>query len=173
MHKNEVIRILKCGGIGVFPTDTLYGLLGSALNRKTVGRIYKVRKRNSAKPFIILISAVSDLRQFHIRPGVRVLAFLERVWPGPVSVILNCPEKRFRYLHRGTDTLAFRIPRSKTLRAFLEKTGPLVAPTANFEGETPAGTISGARRYFGGTVDFYFGSSKKHGVPSTLIRILR
>ena len=49
---SEIEKILKSGGIGVFPTDTLYGLLGSALKKKTVERIYKSRKRESGKPLI-------------------------------------------------------------------------------------------------------------------------
>ena len=56
------IEILKEGGIGVFPTDTMYGLLGSALRSQTVERIYKVRRRNSSKPLIVLIGQIEDIQ---------------------------------------------------------------------------------------------------------------
>lgn len=173
MNKKEVVTILKKGGIGVFPTDTLYGLVGSALKQETVERIYRVRKRNPVKPFIILLSSVSELRRFNIRPDRRIRGFLETVWPGPVSVVLDCPGHKFKYLHRGTQSLAFRIPASQSLRALLKRTGPLVAPTANTEGEPPAQTIREAQDYFGAGADFYFGTIRKTGEPSTLIRILR
>lgn len=62
-----MIEILKRGGIGVLLTDTIYGVLGSALNKKVVERIYEVRKREKKKPFIILISKVSDLKIFGIK----------------------------------------------------------------------------------------------------------
>ncbi len=51
----EIEKILKSGGIGVIPTDTIYGLVGSALNKKAVRRIYQLRQRNPKKPLIILI----------------------------------------------------------------------------------------------------------------------
>lgn len=173
MKQSECILILKRGGIGVYPTDTLFGLLGSALNRRTVKRIYKVRERNPKKPFIVLLSSVKDLKRFDIYPTVRLRTFLKKVWPGPVSVILDCPAKKFDYLHRGVRSLAFRIPASRSLRIFLKKTGPLVAPTANIEGEPPAETVREAKRYFGDSIDFYFGNGRKQGSSSTLVRILR
>lgn len=173
MKKSECVTFLKQGGVGIYPTDTLYGLLGSALNRRTVARIYKVRKRNPKKSFIVLISSEKDLMSFGISPSPRLRKFLKKIWPGPVSVILGCPFKKFEYLHRGTEGLAFRVPKSRSLRLFLKKTGPLVAPTANFEGEPPAETTEEAKRYFGNTVDFYFGKARKRGSPSTLVRVLR
>ena len=56
----NIVTILKQGGIGVLPTDTIYGLVGSALSQRAVKRIYKVRKRNPKKPFIILISSKAE-----------------------------------------------------------------------------------------------------------------
>ena len=110
---NPIIKILKSGGIGLFPTDTLYGLIGSALKPKTVKLIYQIRKRTPTKPLIILIGQESDLDLFGVKltPGQRSL--LATLWPGPVSVILLCSQAKFSYLHRGTKTLAFRLPYPK------------------------------------------------------------
>ena len=164
---------LKRGDIGVLKTDTIYGLVGSALSEKTVKRIYTVRKRNPKKPFIILISSLRDLRLFGIIPSPRVRAVLKRVWPGPVSVILPCENKHFSYLHRGTNSLAFRMPKKAALRQLLKATGPLVAPSANPEGLPSANSVREAYAYFGGAIDFYVNSGNKKGTPSTIIEIKR
>ena len=168
---NEVIKILKTGGIGVMPTDTIYGLVGSALNRKTVERIYKVRRRNPKKPLIILIGSLADLKLFGIKPNVKMQRILRRVWPGPVSVILSCKSKKFAYLHRGTKTLAFRLPKKKGLLSLLKETGPLVAHSANWEGQPPAKNIREAKKYFGEEIDFYRGKIDLIGRPSKLIKV--
>ena len=189
------------------PTDTILGLVGSALRRETVERIYEIRKRDRRKPLIVLIASTRDLARFGITPSPRLAAFLGRVWPGPaqpsrkasadakavadksagaVSVVLACPGKKFRYLHRGTETVAFRVPKPPAFRRFLTVTGPLVAPSANFAGEPPAKTIAEARRMFGNKVDAYLPGvghlgRPKSGVPgrtrssapSLVVRILR
>ena len=87
-----------------------------------------------------------------------------------MSVVLPCPAKEFSYLHLGTKTLAFRLPKSAKLQALLKKTGPLVAPSANPEGKKPAETIAEAKDYFGDKVGMYVSASKRYfGKPSTLL----
>ncbi len=170
--------LLAAGAVGVMPTDTIYGIVGSALEERTVERIYRLRRRNRKKPMIVLIAGTGDLRRFGIVPSPRAARVLRRVWPGKVSVILPCPSRKFAYLHRGTGTVAFRMPASAPLRAFLARTGPLVAPSANIEGEKPARTPAEAKRYFGDRVEFYAaarGASKRSSAakPSTLIALAK
>jgi len=167
-----VAGLLKNGAVGVMPTDTIYGIVGSALRRDTVERIYHLRKRDPEKPMIILIASPGDLKSFGISPSPRTKKILGNVWPGKVSVVLPCPSKKFHYLHRGTKTLAFRMPAPPHLRRLLRATGPLVAPSANFEGEEPARTITEAKRYFGENVEFYGSAGRRTASkPSTLISL--
>ena len=166
-----ITQTLRRGGVGVLPTDTLYGIVGSALNKRTVLRIYKLRKRNPKKPMIILIGSLADLKKFGISLPTTHYKLLTGLWPNAVSVILPCPVKKFAYLHRGTKTLAFRFPKPKWLRDLLKKTGPLVAPSANWEGHPPAATIREAKKYFADKVDMYIDAGRCTGKPSTLVRI--
>ncbi len=171
--------LLKEGAIGVIPTDTIYGICGSALKKEVVEKIYHLRKRNFKKPMIILLSSIDDLQYFHIRLNPFQKRILKQLWPGPVSVILKCPQEKFSYLHRGIKTLAFRIPRNQELLKILRIAGPLVAPSANFEGEKPAATIKEAKRYFQDKVFYYdkgiliSQSSTLIDLTSTPVKILR
>lgn len=171
MERKNVVEILKNGGIGVIPTDTLYGIVGQALSPSTVRRIYKVRKRSPDKPLIILISRPEDLRLFGISSDNGPGKVAQRFWPGKVSVIMPCDKPEFEYLHRGTKTLAFRLPEKKELVEFLKETGPLVAPSANLSGEMPSLTVEEAKRYFGDEVDFYIDEGLIQSEPSTIIQI--
>lgn len=178
----ESAKILKSGGVGVIPTDTIYGIAGSALNKKTVERIYGLRRRDPKKPMIILIGSINDLKLFGIRLHPRTKIILSKIWPNKVSVILPCPakasregglckNKKFAYLHRGTNALAFRFPKGKKLTDLLKKTGPLAAPSANWEGYECSKTVKEAQKYFGGKIDLYVDSGTKRSLPSTLIEI--
>ena len=166
------IEILKQGGVGIVPTDTLYGVCASALSKKAVLRIYRLKGRDEGKPFIILISSIDDLKKFGIKLSPENVAFLDTTWPAQVSVILPCTLAKFSYLHRGKVSLAFRLPASKKLRDFLHATGPLVAPSANPQGLEPAHTIAEAKKYFGDSVDFYMPGGKKEGKPSKIVSLL-
>ncbi len=169
--RSEIVKILKEGGVGVLATDTLYGVVGSALNKKTVERIFKIRRRNPKKPCIVLIASIGDLAKFGITLSREAQGILRKVWPGKVSVLLPCEKKQCTYLHRGTGAIAFRVPAKDELRKLLKNTGPLVAPSANLEGFPPAKNIREARRYFGDEVDFYGEVGSRATKPSTLIAI--
>ena len=169
---SRVARIVKGGGVGVIPTDTIYGIIGSALMPKTVARIYTLRKRNLKKPMIVLIASLRELARFGVRPSPAVTRFLRGAWPGRVSVAFPVRGKKWGYLHRGTEYVAFRVPIKKALRELLMKTGPLVAPSANLEGKPPAKTLREARKYFGAKIDCYVDGGELVRKPSTLVKIL-
>lgn len=157
--------------IGIIPTDTIYGIVAPALDKASVERIYRLRKRDLKKPMIILIGSVNDLARFGVTTTPAVKKILKNVWPGQVSVVLPCTAKKFAYLHRGTKTLAFRLPKPAWLREFIKQTGPLVAPSANIQGKSPAYTIRAAKKYFGDRVDLYIDAGKLVSKPSTIIKI--
>jgi L-threonylcarbamoyladenylate synthase len=161
--------LLKQGGVGVMPTDTLYGLVASASDETAIKRVYDLKGRTASKPCIILISGFDDLPHFGTTLTREQHNVLNNYWPGPVSVILPCGPLTQEYLHRGTQTLAFRIPKDARLRKFLQESGPLIAPSANPEGLPPATTAEEAKAYFGSSVDFYEDGGKRTGEPSTII----
>ena len=140
------------------PTDTVYGLVGQALNPLAAAKIKKLKERRSNKPFIILLSALADLRQFNLKPPPTMLEIIKQVWPGPVSIIF-------------TKKLSFRLPAPIWLRRFIRQTGPLIATSANIAGAPPSRSILQAKKYFGRRVDFYLPGESRGTKPSTLIKI--
>lgn len=162
----NIITILKKGGVGVLRTDTLYGLVGCALSKKAVERIYKIKKRPPSSPLIILISKVEDMSLFGVEKKFIEThkRFLKNIWPAPISVVVPSMLKKFEYLDRGTSSLAFRLPDDIGLRKILKQTGPLVAPSANPSGLSPARNEKEAQDYFGDCVDFI---ESRNGKPNT------
>ena len=169
-NNENLIKVLREDGIVVMPTDTLYGIVGKALNEMTVERIYKIRKRSLEKPCIILIGDINELRKFEIVLAEEQINKVEE-YKEPTSFIIDCANDKFSYLHRGTNTLAFRVPQDEGLRLLLVTVGPLVAPSANIEGLLPAKNITEARNYFGSQVDLYVDGREMLGKASKIIKL--
>ncbi len=163
----KVIKILKNDGVVVLPTDTLYGLIASAFSKKAIDKIYKIKERDKSKPLIVLISKIEDLKKFGIKGD------FSKVFLPKVSVLLSSRSLKFKYIHRGTGEIAFRLisQKNKNLFNLVEKVGPVVAPSANIESLKPAETIKEARGYFGDNVDYYINGGLRKSKPSTLIRV--
>lgn len=167
----QLAKQVKSGKIAVIPTDTIYGIVGAANNASTVEKIYKLRKRTSSKPMIILISDVDQISGLGVNVTLKQKALFKKLWPNPISIIIDVPSKKLHYLHRGKDSLAFRMPNHEFLRKFLELTGPIVAPSANFEGEKPAKNINEAQGYFKDSVEFYLDAGTLESPPSTVLKL--
>lgn len=177
-NNENLVKILKNNSVVVMPTDTLYGIVGQALNELTVERIYILRKRKIEKPCIVLIGDINELKKFSIKISREQKKILEKYWSfftqdktRAVSIVLDCQDDLFAYLHRGTKTLAFRIPYSQLLRNLLMKTGPLIAPSANIEAMPPAKNINEAKQYFGNLVDLYIDGGEIQNKASKVIRL--
>lgn len=167
----SLVQILNDSGIAVIPTDTIYGIVARAADQEAVEKVYTVRRRNPDKPCIILISKIDDLKIFGIDPKP-FSDELHKHWPGPVSIVLPCLDPEFTYLHRGTNSLAFRMPDVDELRELISATGPLIAPSANIEGNNPSATIDEAKIQFGDSVDLYEDAGRLVAKPSTIISLL-
>lgn len=173
LNNGNLISVLRNGGVAVMPTDTIYGIVGRAENPVTVERIYLARQRMPEKPCIILISRENEIEKFGIVLSGEQKNKIKEYWPGPVSVVLDCKDESFTYLHRGTETLAFRLPGEGWLRSLLTQTGPLIAPSANTEGSLPAGSTEEAKKYFGDKVDLYVDVGTIVGKSSKIIRLYK
>ena len=165
-------NILEKDGVVVLPTDTLYGVVGRAQSKKVVERIYDIKGRDENKPFIVLISSYKDLEIFGVKTDNEQAKFLKKIWPGKVSVILQCNSSRYSYLHRGLKSIAFRMigGKNKNLLNLIKKVGPLVAPSCNKQGYEPAQSIKIAKEYFNDNIDLYINGGIKKLIPSTLIK---
>ncbi|HBA45702.1 threonylcarbamoyl-AMP synthase [Candidatus Nomurabacteria bacterium RIFCSPLOWO2_02_40_28] len=169
-NDENLIKIIKGGGVVVMPTDTLYGIVGQANNESVVNKIYAIRKRDVNKPCIILIEDIGNLERLGIFLTENQKSVIEKN-NEPTSFILDCPDESLTYLHRGTNSLAFRVPREQALRDLITKTGPLIAPSANIEDFPPAQTISEAKKYFDNLVDLYVDGGTLSGKASRIIKL--
>lgn len=162
---------LQNGGVIVVPTDTTYGIIARASNKAAVERIYHVRGRAPQKPLIVLVAGMWQIADKSLWTAQH-RALAQKYWPGALSLVAPTtiiPE----YLHRGTSTLAYRVPAHLELQKLLERTGPLVAPSANPEGLPTAATLTQTRGYFGDNVDGYVDGGRLDGdKPSTLVTVV-
>ncbi len=169
---NLIQTILK-GDFAVIPTDTILGVVCTALNKDSVENLYLIRKRDKDKPFIILISSYEDLKKFGIEltelQKNKIMVFSDK----PTSFVLDVEDEKLHYLHRGKNSLAFRVPKNKNLVHFLREVGPIVAPSANTAGNPVSQNENEAREYFGDKVSFYSIFPPIGGNPSRIVHLYK
>lgn len=164
----QAVTSLNSGGIGVSPTDTVYGVVAKATDESAVRRLYKLKQRER-KPGTIVAASVEQLITLGISEDY--LKIGEKYWPGALSIVLSL-EGKYGYIHQGVGTVAVRVVADERLKGILGQTGPLVTSSANHPGRPEATTVQEAIDYFGAEVDFYVDGGDLSGrAASTIIRV--
>lgn len=173
---NIVSNLIKQGKVLICPTDTVYGLIADATNRKAVNKIFQIKKRQRNKPlpiFIRNIETAKKLTYINKKQG----KFLKKIWPGKVTVVLK--RKRGLKLYGvAKNTIALRVPKYPLLLKIMERTNlPLTGTSANISGEPPSHKIKKVLEQFKNqkiTPDLVISAGNlKRSEPSSIIDLTR
>lgn len=151
---DEAVRVMRAGGIILYPTDTVWGLGCDATNAAAVERIYRLKRSENKKSMLVLCaSADMTVRYVNKAPGI---AFeVMEMATSPLTAILPGAAGVAENLIPDEGTLGVRIPDHEFCRRMLKGLGkPIVSTSANISGEaTPVGLQDVAREIIDG-VDF-------------------
>lgn len=131
----QASRILNSGGIVAFPTETVYGLGGDALDNNAAKKIYAAKGRPSDNPLIIHIADMKALNVIAEELPGSALRLAEAFWPGPLTMILKKKDCVPHETTGGLDTVAVRMPRHPVAARLIKESGVYIAaPSANISG---------------------------------------
>ena len=167
----EAARILREGGLVAFPTETVYGLGGNALDADASRKIYAAKGRPSDNPLIVHIAGMEELAPLveEIPESARRLA--EAYWPGPMTMIMKKSARIPAETSGGLDTVAIRMPADPVANALIRLAGvPVAAPSANTSGRPSPTTAEHVIQDMNGRIDVILdGGAVQVGVESTIV----
>ena len=161
----EAIRrggdILKQGGLVAFPTETVYGLGGDALNPQASMKIYAAKGRPSDNPLIVHIAEVPE--------KAKILA--EKYWPGPLTMIFPKSDLVPQETTGGLDSVAVRFPSDRIAQELIKAAGGYVAaPSANTSGRPSPTTAQHVEEDLGEAIEMIIdGGQVGIGLESTIV----
>ena len=130
------IKKIKDGGIIVFPTDTVYGIGCDPYNKKTISRLYEIKKRKKTKPFPILGVSKTELEKI-AEFNTLEEKIAEKFWPGQVTLVLKVKDEKIRQSLCLDKKIAVRVPNNQCVLSLLKECKLLVGTSANISGTTP------------------------------------
>ncbi|MDO8269709.1 MAG: L-threonylcarbamoyladenylate synthase [Candidatus Levybacteria bacterium] len=152
---NEVAQNLRNGKVGIFPTDTAFGIGCRMDDVGAVKRVYDIRNRPEEKALLVLVNSIEMAREY-VEIDDEALELINKYWPGGLTIILKCRKDKVPSIVRaGGDTLAVRLPDHSQLLEIIGNVGvPLVAPSANRSKEPTPFTFEKLDRQLQEEVDF-------------------
>ena len=163
---------IRSGGLVVFPTETVYGLGGSALDAEAAKKIYAAKGRPSDNPLIVHIADI-DEAELYCHTNALFYRLACAFWPGPFTMILPKRECIPDSVTGGMDTVALRLPSDPTANALIRLSGvPIAAPSANLSGHPSPTTKEHVIFDLDGRVDMILaGNPCQIGLESTVVKV--
>ena len=167
----EAGNILCNGGLVAFPTETVYGLGGDALNAESSGKIYAAKGRPSDNPLIVHIAGMEELSKIVRKIPEEAYLLAEHFWPGPLTMIFEKSDCVPLETTGGLETVAVRMPSNKIARALIRASGGYIAaPSANLSGRPSPTVAKYVIEDLDGRVDMIIdGGEVNIGLESTII----
>jgi len=167
----EAAAVLRAGGLVAFPTETVYGLGGNAIDDAAVARIFAAKGRDPSDPVIVHLADRRDLGDLVRELPAPAQLLAARFWPGPLPLVLPRAERVPPRVSAGLPTVAVRVPSHPVARALIAAAGvPVAAPSANLFGRTSPTTAAHVLADLGDRIDVVLdGGPTPAGVESTVV----
>ena len=169
----EAASILRSGGLVAFPTETVYGLGGNALDEDAARKIYAAKGRPSDNPLIAHVSCVEEVAPLVKEIPEAGRKLMEAFWPGPLTMIFPKSEKVPYGTTGGLDTVAIRMPDDPVANRLIALAGvPVAAPSANTSGRPSPTTADHVWQDMNGRIEMIIdGGPVGIGVESTIVDV--
>ena len=173
MNVDKIVEVVNSSGLVISPTDTVYGIMGDALNEDVIRRVYSAKKRSYSKPLILLMSSVDMIKEYTECISDVEEKLINKFLPGLMTIILKKNEKISSLICNGGDYVGIRIPDNKDLIDIINKLGrPVISTSANISDRdviTRVDMISD-ELLFG--IDYVYDGGEINSLSSTIIRVV-
>lgn len=171
---SQAVELLRSGELVAFPTETVYGLGGLALDSNVVKKIFVAKGRPPDNPLILHIGQLQQLQQLSREPPPAAYQLAKAFWPGPLTLILLKQPHLPDEVTGGLDSVAVRMPAHPLALALLQALGePLAAPSANLSGHPSPTSASHVLEDLSGRIAAVVdGGECRLGLESTVLSLL-
>ncbi|MFV0507215.1 MAG: L-threonylcarbamoyladenylate synthase [Bacteroidales bacterium] len=170
----EALKVLRNGGIILYPTDTVWGLGCDATNEKAVERIYKLKMRENSKSMIILLGDVGMIESFTAPLPNIAYELLDSIVE-PTTIIYDGAKNIAKNLIAEDNSIAIRITNEKYSQTLAKRfRKPLVSTSANLAGKDTPAIYKQIDKNIIDAVDYvvqYRQNDNKSAKPSAIIKL--
>lgn len=172
MNISKICEVLENGGLVVTPTDTVYGIMGDALNLEAVKKVYEAKHRAYNKPLILLMDSYEMIKEYTLDISEEEDRIMREFFPGLLTIVLKKNNKIDDLISGGMDTVGIRIPGNEDLIRIIKKLGrPIFSTSANISDEEVITSIDKLDRRLLKYIDYVEDGGEIVAASSTIVKV--
>ena len=163
---DTAVKILKNGGVIIYPTDTFYGIGCDIMNKKAIEKVYQIKQRDKKQPFSFICPNLKDISKY---AKVSNVAYrnMKRLLPGPYTFILLGSKMVPKIMLTKRKTIGIRVPDNKICLAIVRALGcPIISTSAGFDNPHDI------EKNYGPHLDLVIDGGVLYPDPSTVISLM-
>lgn len=171
---DDTAKVIKDGGLVLFPTETVYGIGANGFDDEAVKKIFIAKGRAQDNPLILHIANLEMLDEIAENISELEYKLMDAFWPGPFTIILNKKKGIANEATCGGDTVGVRMPSNRIAYELIKRAGvPIAAPSANISGRPSGTNLEDIIEELRDKVDFIIdGGESEIGLESTVVRVI-
>ncbi len=176
MNIDEAVKVIREGGIVIYPTDTAYGIGCRVDDEKAVERLFEMRKRPPQQATPVLFDSKERVKDYVLPFDAKAEDLMDKYWPGALTLVLDCRVEEVPDMVRGGGrTLGVRMPdHSVPLSLISGANIPILGPSANFHGEPTPYEFAALDKELLKLADYYLeGRTNGLGTTSTVVDVTK
>ena len=165
-----VTQALNEGKLIVFPTETVYGIAGNALNVEVIDKLFQAKNRDYSKAITLMVADKADISQYaYISPQAQKM--IDQFMPGMITLIFKKKESVHDSMTNGKSTIGIRIPDSEFVLSLLKKVGPMLVTSANLSQHSNTTSTQEVLNQLDGRIDLVVDGKTSDNIASTVVDV--
>jgi len=171
---DRAVKTLQCGGLIIYPTDTVYGLGVDAENSEALNRLFSIKQRDRSKPVSLIASDIGMVIKLTAELPEFGKKLMDSFWPGPLTIVLKNLPGNPGSMGGEQETTGFRIPANELCIRLVRAFGrPITSTSANFSGAADCSAVGQIHKSIQAAADLIIDAGRtENAVPSTVISIV-
>ena len=166
MNISEIVDVIKAKQLAIVPTDTVYGIIGDALDEAVIHKVY-------SKPLILMVSDISMLKKYVLEINDLEQRLIERFWPGKLTILFKKNELISDLITSGSDLVGIRFPDNKELVDVIKKLDkPLISTSCNISTRDVITNVSLIEKELLDKISYVYDCGEMSDVSSTIVQVV-
>ncbi len=176
MDIDKIVKILnEKSKVIAIKTDTVYGLICNAHDKKAVEKIYDIKSRDKMKPLSLFVKNIDEVKKIVADENLidENISIMKRYWPGALTIVFKKRDDTYDHMTKNTTGIGIRIPKDELLLNLLSVCDfPLAETSCNESGEEPYRNYDEIKEKLGDKVDMIVdGGDVTDNTASTVISL--
>lgn len=176
MDIDKIVKILnEKSKVIAIKTDTVYGLICNAHDKKAVEKIYDIKSRDKVKPLSLFVKSIDEVKKIVADENLtdENISIMKRYWPGALTIVFKKRDATYDHMTKNTTGIGIRIPKDELLLNLLNVCDfPLAETSCNESGEEPYRNYDEIKKRLGDKADMIIdGGDVTDNTASTVISL--